>query len=407
MKIGWNTSTLYNQLGATPGLQFADGDITPSIARNDAMSNGSEAWYDVTSYVESVRNGATDNGLAVRPRSTDGWTTFFNGSTDTSLRPRLVIASQTSASLQGDFNADTKVDAQDYVAYRKGVVPTTPANYTLFRSNYGNTGSPASTPSPTTLVNYDEIGIANAVLPTFAATEAATGLNGLALSRGAGVNGTATLTNGFTASGWDRGASASLATAVSHGDYFQFGVSTDATHGASLSTLDLSLRRSAAGSPSNYELQVSLDGFATAGSVVSDFTYKGRTSGNAPEPSPLDTNPFAYMTADVAGQPNATTSYGDQIPTIDLTTFAFLQNLGANKTITFRLYAWGDATTAATSTVALGRMNGPRVKGFVFSVPGAGVSLAAVPEPSSILLVSIFGIAFGAFGCRRRQTVRS
>jgi hypothetical protein len=403
MKTAWNTGTLYNQFGATPGLQFADGDITPSIARNDAMTNGSEVWYDVTSYVESVRNGATDNGLSVRARGTDGWTTFFNGATDTSMRPRLVIASQTSASLQGDFNNDTKVDAQDYVAWRKGVVPSTPANYALWRANYGNTGSPASAPAPATLVNYDEIGIPNSVVASYAATETATGLNGLTITRGAGVNGTATLTNGFSASGWDRGASASLATAVSHSDYFQFGVSTDATHGASLSTLDLALRRSAAGSPSNYELQVSLDGFATAGSVVSDFIYKGRTSGNAPEPSPLDTNAFVYMSADVAGQPNATTSYGDQIPTIDLSTFAFLQNLGVNQTVTFRLYAWGDATTAATSTVALGRMNGPRIMGFVFSIPGAGASLAAVPEPSAFVLVSIIGIAFGGFGRHRRN----
>lgn len=404
MKVGWTTGTLYNQLGATPGLQFADGDITPSIARNDAMTNGSEVWYDVTSYVESVRNGATDNGLSVRPRGTDGWTTFFNGATDTTLRPRLVIASQNGGgSLQGNFNNDTQVDAGDYVGWRKGNVASTLANYTLFRSNFGNSGSPATPPSPTTLVNYDVIGVPNSVVASVAATEAGTGLTGLALTRGAGVNGTATLTNGFSASGWDRGASASLATAVSHNDYFQFGVSTDATHGASLSTLDLALRRSAAGSPSNYEVQVSLDGFATAENVVSDFIYKGRTSGNAPEPSPLDVNPFAYMSVDVPGQPNATTSYGDQITTIDLTTLAFLQNLGANQTVTFRLYAWGDATTAATSTVALGRMNGPRIKGFVFSVPGAGASLAAVPEPSSILLISMFGIAFGGIGRYRRR----
>src|SRR5262249_16057816 len=74
MKTPWTTSTLYNQFGANPGLQFSDGDTTPTLSRVVGSANGSEAWYDVTSYMESIRNGATDNGLAVRARGTDGWT---------------------------------------------------------------------------------------------------------------------------------------------------------------------------------------------------------------------------------------------------------------------------------------------------------------------------------------------
>ncbi|MCI0334884.1 MAG: hypothetical protein L0228_16850 [Planctomycetes bacterium] len=48
--------------------------------------------------------------------------------------------------LPGDYNDDGAVDAADYVAWRKGVgVATTPANYDLWRTNFGRTaGSGAS-----------------------------------------------------------------------------------------------------------------------------------------------------------------------------------------------------------------------------------------------------------------------
>ena len=38
------------------------------------MITGSEIWFDVTSYLEEVRNGAVDFGLAVMSTgSADGW----------------------------------------------------------------------------------------------------------------------------------------------------------------------------------------------------------------------------------------------------------------------------------------------------------------------------------------------
>jgi fibronectin-binding autotransporter adhesin len=55
----------------------------------------------------------------------------------------------------GDFNSDGKVNASDYVVWRKGiVVPSTPANYALWRSNFGagagsGLGANSAVPEPT------------------------------------------------------------------------------------------------------------------------------------------------------------------------------------------------------------------------------------------------------------------
>jgi hypothetical protein len=62
-----------------------------------------------------------------------------------------------SVALAGDFNFDNKVDAADYVVWRKN--SGTQADYNLWRSNFGRTsGSGAGTtanatvPEPATLV---------------------------------------------------------------------------------------------------------------------------------------------------------------------------------------------------------------------------------------------------------------
>jgi hypothetical protein len=45
-----------------------------------------------------------------------------------------------SSGLPGDYNFDGTVDAADYVVLRKGAgVAPTPANYNLWRTNFGNT----------------------------------------------------------------------------------------------------------------------------------------------------------------------------------------------------------------------------------------------------------------------------
>jgi hypothetical protein len=90
----WTTSSLYSSFGATPGLSEADGDLGPLADEQFGMITGSEVWFDVTDYLEAVRNGATDYGLAILSGgTTDGWQIHFNGSAEAGARPRLVVAS--------------------------------------------------------------------------------------------------------------------------------------------------------------------------------------------------------------------------------------------------------------------------------------------------------------------------
>ncbi len=89
----WTTTSLHNSFGATPGLSEADGDIGPLIDRQFGMITGSEVWFDVTDYVEGIRNGATDYGLAILADTTDGWQIWFNGAAAAGVRPRLIVAS--------------------------------------------------------------------------------------------------------------------------------------------------------------------------------------------------------------------------------------------------------------------------------------------------------------------------
>jgi hypothetical protein len=54
-------------------------------------------------------------------------------------------AASEGTSLAGDFNGDGKVNAADYVLWRKGsAVPNTPQNYTLWRANFGMSGGTGS-----------------------------------------------------------------------------------------------------------------------------------------------------------------------------------------------------------------------------------------------------------------------
>jgi hypothetical protein len=436
MRRSWTTSSLYTDFGTTPGLQWADGDTTPTLDRHVGAAAGSEAWYDVTSYIEAVRNGATDNGLAIRARQTDGWSIMFNGSSDTSVRPRLVIASTsaTGGSLLGDFNNDTFVDAGDYVTWKKNQgtnnalandnglgTPVGTAHYNLWRANFGNSGPGSPGPTPSMLLNYDLLGLPSSGPPATwdpndaavqNSSQAVEGITGLALSSGPGIV-AAGLGNGFSANNWTNvndgtGNPVTKANAIAVGDYFQFGLAVDATHEASLSTLDFTLRRSATNAPMNYELQYSLDGFATAGVPIllsgnSEFQYLGRTSGNSPDPNPILTDPDRYMTLDSGGRPNATLTPGDQITTFDLSVISALQSL-TNQTVTFRLFGWGDGAAGAanSNTIAIARVNGPRFGGFISSLPGAGASLSAVPEPGSMLLIATIVFAFGVHTTRRR-----
>jgi hypothetical protein len=140
----------YSNVGPTPGITEADGDIGPALFTKTGMISGSEAWFDVTSYLEAIRNGATDFGLDVTPGANvgDGWQAFMQGSSN---RPRLVIYSDLStvvAGVQGDYNGNGVVDMADYVLWRNGgplqnesASPgvTDAADYDFWRSRFGAT----------------------------------------------------------------------------------------------------------------------------------------------------------------------------------------------------------------------------------------------------------------------------
>jgi hypothetical protein len=170
----WDTTTTYTSFGSTPGLQIEDGDLGAALQTKEGIITGSEVWFDVTSYLEGVRNGAVDNGLAVLSTATaDGWQIHFNGSTEASARPRLVVASGNPTivvpGLTGDYNANGTVDAADYVIWRNNLdqsvtLPNdstpgtvTQADYDEWRNNFGEVadiggplGSAAAVPEPGT-----------------------------------------------------------------------------------------------------------------------------------------------------------------------------------------------------------------------------------------------------------------
>ncbi|MEJ2704283.1 MAG: DNRLRE domain-containing protein [Sedimentisphaerales bacterium] len=90
----WDTSSLHSSFGAINGLQVGDGDIGPALDTRDGFIRGAEVWFDVTNYLEGVRTGATDYGIAIQANGTaDGWQIHTNGSTTLDARPRLVVYS--------------------------------------------------------------------------------------------------------------------------------------------------------------------------------------------------------------------------------------------------------------------------------------------------------------------------
>jgi hypothetical protein len=174
----WSTNTLHSDFGDIPGLQETDGDIGPALDVQEGIIYGSEVWFEVTSYMNAVRLGGTDNGLAILSNSTaDGWQIHLNGSTDPESRPRLHMISGivpiVSPSLPGDFNGNGTVDAADYSTWRDHLGGThnlngngdetggsgglvDQADYNLWKANFGNSGSGGSlgssaVPEPGTL----------------------------------------------------------------------------------------------------------------------------------------------------------------------------------------------------------------------------------------------------------------
>jgi hypothetical protein len=236
--------------------------------------------------------------------------------------------------------------------------------------------------APDFLVEWDlSVVSSNAAVTTLPPTRVAPEIAASDLGRGSGIN-PSSLTQGFAANRWNNPNSAfspstpNRANAISRGDYYEFSITVPAGSSVSLATLDASLRRSALNAPLNFEWQYSLDGFATTGVTIlprgpvwsvlgltnnSTFQYQGRTSGS----SPAAVEPFDWVLKDVPGRTDTVSTPGDAIPTIDLSIIAPLQNLNGPATVTFRLYGWGNNSTADSNTTSLGRVNGPRVRGTI------------------------------------------
>jgi hypothetical protein len=171
----WDSTSLHSSFGSTPGLQVDDGDISEALD-SKTFINGSQVWFDVTDYLEGVRSGQTDNGIAVLTKMTgDGWQIHLNGSPDAQARPLLHVISGNVAivvpELTGDYNSNGVVDAADYVTWRNNLnqsvtLPNdstpgtvTTADYNVWRANFGKTadvggplGSGAAVPEPATLL---------------------------------------------------------------------------------------------------------------------------------------------------------------------------------------------------------------------------------------------------------------
>jgi hypothetical protein len=233
----------------------------------------------------------------------------------------------------------------------------------------------------------------NTAVTTLAPTFVAAGLSASDLGRGTGIA-AAGLTSGFSANRWNNPTSAympstpSRANALTRGDYYQFSITVPAGQSLSLASLDSSLRRSAVNAALNFEWQYSLDGFATAGVTIlprgpvwsvlgqtnnSTFQYQGRTSGSAP----ASVEQYDWIVKDVPGRPDTTTTPGDAIPPIDLSTISDLQSVNGPATVTFRLYGWGNTSTADSNTTGLGRVDGPRLRGTIGGgKPALGIALA-------------------------------
>jgi hypothetical protein len=90
----WDMTSLHSSFGAVNGLQANDGDLGPVLASLYGFIRGAEVWFDVTAYLEGVRTGAADHGIAVQANGTaDGWLIHTTGSTTPDARPRLVVYS--------------------------------------------------------------------------------------------------------------------------------------------------------------------------------------------------------------------------------------------------------------------------------------------------------------------------
>lgn len=237
--------------------------------------------------------------------------------------------------------------------------------------------------TPTTVLAYSLRSI-NDVTASAQATFVNEGIAAREIRRGPEIN-PVLLTHGFSGNHWanlEQGLLPSREAAVTRGDYYEFGFLVKKDFTASLASLQVKLRRSARNAPMFLEWQYSLDRFATPGIPIAadwldfesgaepspQFGYFARAAGTAPN----SYEPYQYM-RDWRTDPTISEIDGQQAgnwtPILDLSRIEALQGIQEETEVTFRLYAWGNELTVDSNTFALGREDGPILKGSIEALP--------------------------------------
>jgi len=152
-----NQATWLNRLGSGTPWTTPGGDFTATASATKAVTGlGSYTFGSTSALVSDVQawlnTPANNFGWLLRSESESTATTIrrFASRDDAVNSPMLTI----SFSLPGDFNQDGKVDAADYVVWRKGFGTTfSITDYNNWRANFGQTGGSGASfeaiPEPT------------------------------------------------------------------------------------------------------------------------------------------------------------------------------------------------------------------------------------------------------------------
>ena len=295
---GLTNGTAYNvQIRAVNAI--GDGTATASTSGTPATTPSAPTITGITAgdtQLSVAFTAGASGGSAITnyKYSTNGGTTFTALSTPSTASPIVITGLTNGTAYSVQIKAVNSLGDGVATASSTG----TPALPPVVLAGW-QFGSPVST--------GDEA--------TFNATTTNTNLSTVTLSRGVGVA-VASLARGFSATTWDVGAT--KANAVTNNEYFQFVLNANSGFNFSLTTLDATLRRTST-APNAYIWKYSTDG--------TNFTEIGTD---------------ISFTGVVDGVPQSQ---------ISLSGIAALQNA---KSITFRIYAWGDITNN-TGTFAFAR----------------------------------------------------